>query len=209
MWNYLLILLSVYGYRTVSSELHRRIHDPFVHIRVIGSAHAIATTLLSTVYLMGYLHDSLFSTIITLVSPGYFILDLAHLGIYAKKYGRNVVLVYLFHHMVCIGSVWYHPTFSYVIARGYLSEMTTPLLNLSWYWRRKHQLDTKYFVNGVLIISLFVVIRLVNIGELWWMGLSNGSTFYSISSTGMLGLNGMWTYKLIEAFREDYRRRIL
>lgn len=207
MWSLVTspITFSVLGYRTLSKWLYTRIRDPFVQIRTLSTYHAAVTTLLSMVYLGGYLSDSVYGWFLTLLSSGFFILDLAHIILFRNHYTRSAIGSYAVHHVACLVATRYHPQYSWDIARGYLSEASTPFLNLSWKWRRENRMGIPYFSNAALILALFWNLRIVNFTVLLYTRWNDTCGVYRMIIFSILILNIGWSVKLIESFRKDYR----
>lgn len=199
------ITLSLVGYRSLSQYFYTRIRNPFYHIRALSTLHAATTFIWSALYLGLGLSDTTFGWVLTLLSSGFFILDIGHMVLYRDRYSTEAKLSYLAHHSMCLVCTGYHPQYSYEIARGYLSELSTPFMNLSWRWRRENRIGPAYFLNGLWIIGLFWQTRIVNFVDLlrtrWEV--TNGSVH--VMGVAFLFLNIMWTYKVVESFWKDYR----
>lgn len=87
---------------------------------------------------------------------------------------------YLLHHAVSIVAFYACSTagvFPYIALFRLTSEASTPFLNLRWFLLTLNKKHTRlYLINGIILIAVFFLVRIITIVPLW-------SIFYSLMQT--------------------------
>ena len=202
---FLQIIPSIIFYRTININLQKwRSNSPTENIRIISSIHAIITTVLSSAYLAGKLSLTTYSPCISLASYGYFLMDLSHILLYKNQYSKSLLASYLVHHSLAIVGISYIDLYPYYIARGYLAELSTPFVNMSWYLSRNGKKEISYIINGCVVVLLFGVVRVINLAELLYNRPEGSPFIYTLTCSSLLCLNGIWMRGLANIYYKDY-----
>ena len=202
------ILPSILFYRTTNIYLMDRKVDSNKSIRILSSIHCISTVTLSYHFLNDTICQYWYSWLLGLSSYGFFVIDLAHLNIFKKSYQNKLLYSYYLHHTLVILCLLNINIFTDKVAIGYLSEVSTLFLNISWYLNNKKQKNNIYIVNSIIILLLFLKYRLYN----FYLLLSDNtpitdnytSLFNNVVITLFLVLNSYWFCGLSKMFKNDY-----
>lgn len=138
--------------------------DPYRLIlvsRYISTIHAILITTLSLLYLNGVINTetNIFQCLGSAIPIGYLIHD-TQLIYWVPALNDKYMI---FHHLCFIGLMYVAPVnFPIHTARGLLSELSVPFLNLGWIMI-KSNLDKKYRYlfncNAIIVLILFLIFR--------------------------------------------------
>ena len=169
---------------------------------ITSTVHALFTFTLSLMYLLNKVTSKIYTNL-TCVSIAYAVQDIHHV-VKINSPGRNFLVIH--HVMIIIVNMWvnfYEDSFVLeMMAYNYLTEFTTPFLNLSLYLYKNKKTELKVYnfdlfrtCNIILIVSflffrIFLGIYLVKV-----------NLFYNILSyfqVLMLGMNIYWFKKLIK-----------
>lgn len=204
-WIFLTILPSMYLYRKANIKLQYRSNNPVENIRIISSVHAIATSSISVIYLNNWTSLNYFSWAIGFLSYGFFLIDFSHILLYKHQYSKKLLYSYYLHHSLVLIALSCASRYPYLVARGYLSELSTPFINLSWLLHKHGVRGGYYLVNGIIVLLLFLFARLYNIGNLLYF--RHESTIASDIILSLLFiLNLVWTHGLSLIYYKDYKK---
>ena len=200
------IIPSIIFYRTININLQkwRSSSSPTENIRIISSLHAILSTGLSSAYLCGKLPLNTFSWSIGFVSYGFSLVDLSYILLYENQYSKSLITSYIIQHLLTLVGISYINIYPYYVARGYLAELSTPFVNLSWYLSRNGYKDNNYFINGSITLGLFGLVRIANITELLYNRPDTSPFIYPFICSALLGVNCLWMRGLILVYYNDY-----
>ena len=171
-----------------------------------SGVHAILTALISFMYVYNYLSSITYTTLLA-ISPAYAIFDIEK--ILQPQNFVNTKAMLVFHHSMIIFfyillSRYYsdNETYVYYIALNYLSEITTPLLNLSIFLNKIKMTDNIFFTinSGLLLLSYFVY-RIIIPGFVGYSLYLDGN-YFAIPQVMLSSMNWFWFYKLCLKARE-------
>ena len=108
------------------------------------------------------------------------------------------------HHIVLLAGLYTNNLYLYpqYYANGLLAEITNPFLYIGWFLVKKKWTHNLVFViNGLLLLILFFIYRVLNFTHLFIIGLtiSKNHSDYLLMLTIMM-LNIYWFLKLFEKF---------
>ena len=204
-WIFFTVLPSMYLYRKVNIELHKKEHHASDNIRIISTFHALAASSLSIFYLNGWIHRGLFSWAIGFISYGFFLIDFSHILLYKHQYSKNLLYSYYLHHSLVLLALSYTNYYPYMVARAYLSELTTPFINLSWLLHKCGSRNNYYLSNAVVVLLLFIFARIYNIYHLLSYPSPETTGLSNIILSLLLMLNIGWTYGLSLIYYKDFK----
>ncbi|KZO95885.1 hypothetical protein CALVIDRAFT_155095 [Calocera viscosa TUFC12733] len=125
---------------------------------------------------------------------------------------------YLAHAIACliIFGASFRPFLAYYAARFLLWEISTPFLHIHWWLDKTKQTGGTYqFVNGAILMTLFMAVRLIYGGyqsTQFWRTLGEIRdkvplpmlVIYGVGNIFLQGLNWYWFYKMIAAMRKRF-----
>lgn len=199
------IIPSVLFYRTLKINLQRRYTSPQSSMKTLSTLHATLSSGLSIAYLSDLVALNNYSLGISLISSGFFLVDLAHIMLYQRHYSKHLLMSYYLHHIFALVGLSYVNVFPYYVARGYLSELSTPFLNISWSLSKRGQKGLLYFINSVAVISMFLSARIYNISNLIYHRPENAGVAFHLITSLFLGLNLSWFQGLLVLYYKDYQ----
>ncbi len=185
--------------------IRNKIINPYA-IKIIGTYHAIKATIIGLLYLGNYLTFSLFCWLARLNSLGYFFLDISHLILYRQNSKKYLVKSYLIHHLVCLSGLIYINYFPENFVWLYLTEITTPFINLSWLlnYHFKPIYLKYYFINAIIVSVLFFWLRVYKpLVIMLSLPSKNYIIFYGLL-TPITYLNIVWFFNLTRLYYRDY-----
>ncbi len=185
--------------------LRRKIINPYA-IKIIGTCHASVATIVSLLYLRNYLTFSLFCWLARLNSLGYFFLDISHLVLYRQNTKTYPVKSYFLHHLVCLLGLYYIRYFPQHFGWLYLTEVTTPFINLSWFfnYHSKPLYLKYYFINGLITWLLFFWLRVYNPIDIMLSPSNKPYIIFYGLLTPLTSLNIVWFLYLTRLYCHDY-----
>eukprot|EP00697_Spironema_sp_BW2_P015706 gnl/Spiro4/6660_TR3439_c0_g1_i1.p1 gnl/Spiro4/6660_TR3439_c0_g1~~gnl/Spiro4/6660_TR3439_c0_g1_i1.p1 ORF type:complete len:316 (+),score=13.82 gnl/Spiro4/6660_TR3439_c0_g1_i1:110-1057(+) len=151
--------------------------------RVVSAIHALYSVCISVLSvwrnpeLKHLCSSAKWLEIAILISVGYFLYDFV-MEVYAYYYGETEISS-LIHHSIVAVTCAMATSYSYgvgFLGLLYLSEITTPLLHYRWHLAVTAQKDsarTMYVANGLLLILLFFLFRVIYIPYLAWQASLN------------------------------------
>ena len=155
-------LISIYLYSCINNYLNKFISNPHYNIRIISSIHCFFCVMISSIFLLNLIDNNFYLNSIYLISPGYFILDFFYLIFFSPQ--SKLTYCYYFHHIISLTGIYFGIDYPIYLARGLLTELSTPFLNISWYLKKKKY--TKYIIyhiNLIILYILFFICRIVNL----------------------------------------------
>ena len=204
----LTILPSVFFYRQGNIYLQSKNRCASEKIRILSTFHAVSTITLSFLYLYNRVSSVYFIYGLRVVSYGFFLMDLSHIILYKNQYSTKLLYSYYLHHIGVLFALTYMHGNAYILARGYISEISTPFMNLSWFLNKTKYKNHLYFINGLLILYFFLYARIYNIWNLLYTYSNNISFFYNLIGVVFLFLNMSWTYGLGRIYYKDFMKYI-
>lgn len=195
------ILLCILGFRLVEKFcLNKNLSQKNVNF-ITSNIHAVTTFFVSTSYLLNFLSIETYLRL-TFISISYAIYD-NYLIIKEDTPGKFFLIIH--HLMIIIVNLWvnyYRDEFVIeMMAYNYLTEITTPFLNLSLYLYRNKK--TNIIVNGynlfyscnfILIITFFIFRILLGF---YLVKMNLFYNYLSYFQVLMLGMNIYWFQKLV------------
>ena len=172
--------------------LNEYMHHEYTN-RILSSINSISLTIAS---LVCYYNISTFEVLKHTIyfNINYFIIDSFY--IYYTNY-KNPTIDYI-HHFVCTAGplVFMNYINQKIIVILYLSEMTTILVNLSWYLNKKNLLK-KYKLFTVFLYTSLIILwlkyRIYNIIQVYYI---LEYKYYPIPSS-LLAMNIYWLFKIV------------
>ena len=168
---------------------------------ILSSFHALMTVLISLGYLSNIFTQETYLNLSTF-SMGYAIYDIYFLNFYNK----NNMSITLHHLLMIIGvlgiNFYKDPFILKMYALNYISEISTPFLNLSLYLFKNKMTDKKllnlnlFNTSNFLLLMTYLIFRVL-LGTY----LIYRTAFYNILSNAQIVLtflNYFWFYKLIK-----------
>ena len=199
------IIPSILVYRTLKIYLQKKNYNPTTSIRILSTLHATITSGISIAYLNNAISDVNYAYILPLVSSGFFFIDLAHITLYKLQYSRQLLSTFYIHHILSLVGLSYINIYTYHLARGYLSELSTPFINLSWVLTRQGNKGIAYLSNGFVVLGLFSTIRIYNVIDLIYNCPDNPSLIYRLTTFTFLLLNLAWLQGLTRIYYNDLK----
>lgn len=208
MFNIILPIFSILLYTYLDNLIVKSIPNMEYRIRVISIFHCGITVFFSIFYLINLFSSNIFVYIIYIISPGYFILDFRYL--LKKSDGKNNLLQYSYylHHSASLIGIYYGNLYPTYLARSFLTEISTPFLNISWFIRKAINISKKnpysniyvnsiYRVNLFIYFTLFIIFRIYNLTELTY---TSGNIYFChrIIILFFTLLNYVWLYSIIK-----------
>ncbi|XP_075758467.1 TLC domain-containing protein 4-like [Pelodiscus sinensis] len=154
------------------------------------------------------------------ITCGYLLYDLLLLLRYWKMLGDSL---FVCHHLVALYA------YGYVLSRGVLpyfanfrllSELSTPFVNLRWFFDTVGQPRSSWFVlaNGLAMTAVFFLVRIAVIPSYYgrvlaWLGTPEYARLglavqvaWIVPSLALEGLNLVWMYKILRGFYRAFWR---
>lgn len=146
------------------------------------------------------------------IATGYFLWDVMESLVWYEDMG------FLAHAVSClfIFSCSFRPFVCYYAGRFLIWELTTPFLNIHWWLDKTKQTGGTYqFLNGIVLMTLFVAVRLIYggyqstqfWGTLWNIRNEAPKALlipFGFGNILLNGLNWYWFYKMIAAMRKRF-----
>ena len=174
--------------------------------RAISTIHAILTSFLGILCLKDILPDVYFMILVRWISTGYFFIDT--ITVIRELYQRVTVFnaMIIIHHIIAILLLSMFPIhLAHFTAHGFLTEMTTPFINICWYLRKTSR-DTLYkstFLyqfSGFCAWFLFLILRIVNYSVQMYIFLPEVSWSIRVCCISVWILNVLWFPKVTTSF---------
>ena len=204
-----LTFLSFFIYYYSNKYLDKQFHLNDMGLRILSTLHSIGCFTSSLMFLLGYINNVEISYLLIFISKGYFFYDIYYLLKY-KKLDISFIQ-YLLHHIVCFIAIDNVRKYPIIVTQGFLSEITAPFLNISWYLNKIKRKNYIYFGNGILIMILFLKYRILNfytiLNNIDLVIFSSKNNiefyFYKYLMTFLWGLNIFWFVCIIKLFFKD------
>ena len=200
------VFLCILGFKLVENYfISKNLGQKNVNF-ITSNIHAITTFFVSTNYLLNFLSIETYLEL-SFISISYAIYD-SYIIVIEDTPGKVFLIIH--HLMIVIVNLWvnyYKDDFVVkMMAYNYLTEITTPFLNLSLYLYRNNK--TNILVNGynlfyncnVILISLFFVFRIL-LG-FYLVKINLFYNYLSYFQVLMLGMNIYWFQKLVSKARK-------
>ena len=192
------MIFSSYFYISSHNLLSSIVVDRSKSLKIISTFHATNTVIVNYMFLNDYIGLSYYIPLFFFNTFGYFILDMINIYLFKSNYTINNLISYVLHHIIALLSLFYIRTFPITIARCFLSEITTPFLNYSWYLNNNNiSSGIKYIVNCSFLYVFFFYFRIYNIAHiLLYLQEGNDDIRYTIIVSLLLLLNSYWFKKI-------------
>ena len=182
--------LIVYGLPYVF--LNKYLHHEYTN-RILSSINSISLTIAS---LLCHYNISKFEVLKHTIyfNINYFIIDALY--IYYTNY-KNPTIDYI-HHFICTVAplIFMNSINQKITVILYLSEITTSLINLSWYFKKKNLLK-KYKLFSIFLYTSLIILwlkyRIFNIVQVYYI---LEYKYYPIPSS-LLAMNIYWLFKIL------------
>lgn len=168
---------------------------------IISTIHASVTVLISFGFLTSFISQDNFLNLM-IFSCGYAIYDIWFLNSYQR---RNNNMLTLHHLIIILGVSWINlykdPFVIKMLAMNYMSEISTPFLNLSFYLYNNKLIEKDKYKNIFNISNLCLIITYFIFRILLGTYLIYYTAFYNylyIVQVTLTLLNYSWFYKLIK-----------
>lgn len=160
--------------------------------RIFSSLHAIILSTWTISYLTNIIEYELWTRCLP-ISAAFGTFDI-YLITRNYKYFKKDYIIICCHHLVLIGApLLFTEKYSTLCSRAYLSELTVPVLDISWYLYNTGLNNTLFFkFNTALSVLLFFVFRVLNNGYLLWELLYNQLYLLSLLDFFLLYININW-----------------
>jgi hypothetical protein len=137
-----------------------------------------------------------------LFTAGYFINDIKYLIKHRKNYTISSLTSYLIHHLLALTSINLIHINEPLLISFYFTEISTPLLNLSWFLI-KNKKNNLFKINNFIVKVSFVFCRIFN--TTYWCYYifinnypNNIPNYFKVILIIFTLLNYIWFYKLCE-----------
>lgn len=200
MWLY--TLLSILAFCSIDTKLQE--NNPFLRNNnyITSTIHAFITYTVSFYYLLDKISTQSYLEL-NCISVGYAIYDIYHLYI-TNSPSRNFLIIH--HLMIVFVNIWVNFNIDLFVLKmmafNYLTEFTTPFLNISLYLYQTKQTQLKYYgfnlfktcnfllITSFLFLRIFLGIYLVKVNLFY--------NYLSYLQVVMLGMNSYWFSKLVK-----------
>ena len=203
LYSFSVTLFSCFAYRNLNLICDRLItKSSDEKIKLISSIHAISSTIISYLYINHQLSLFYYINLLYTNSIGYFISDTLYLIIYRKTMSNELFWQYIFHHIISVIALLNLQYYPLLIAHGFLTEISTPFFNISWYYYKNK--NSIYYVNFSILYYLFIKYRVF--GLLFIFNSKHNKDVYSnVVISGIILLNLIWSYKLTVIARKEVK----
>ena len=204
----MLMTFSSYFYISSHNLLSSIVVDRSKSLKLISTFHATNTVIVNYMFLNDYIGIYYYIPLFFFNTFGYFILDMINIYLFKSNYTLTNLISYVLHHIIAILSLFYIRSYPLTIARCFLSEITTPFLNYSWYLNNNNNSSgIKYIVNCAFLYVFFFYFRVYNIvNVLLYQREGEKDIRYDISLIILLLLNSYWFKKInVIIFKNFYK----
>lgn len=168
---------------------------------IYTSFHAIISTLCSYLYIQEYVTQNTYLYILA-ISPAFAIFDIQKICDPRNKVNTKNVLI--FHHSLIVLGYFLISDYLRVndqhieyVAYNYLSEISTPFLNMSIYLNKINKTNTKlFFIICILTLLSYLIFRIIVPGYVTMIIYNNDSYAYLLMQLPLNTMNYFWFYKL-------------
>lgn len=214
MNNLISSFLSIISYFLLNNYLSNKIVSFDYRIRVISILHCFIIIFFSILYLGNFLSCYFYINSVYFISPGYFILDFKYL-ISKSKNNNLLQYAYYLHHLGALIGIYFGNIYPYFLARAFLTEISTPLLNISWFLKKimseKYKIDSHtnlylsiiYKINLISYFILFLIFRIYNLTDIV-LNLHNIVIYHKIIIYFFTILNYCWLYSILKVIFKDF-----
>lgn len=178
----------------------------------ISTFHALFTSILSTGFVLNLYNDAYFLKLIS-VSFGFALFDIN----YHWKHKVGIWKQMVFHHILILLSslpllyedflgVPIIQNYYYMLARNYMSEISTITLNCIWFYHYTNRIFHRgYILFCILTLINFFVFRIINGSFLVYVVLMNYRyTALQYAQYVVYFMNCIWFYKLYQKWNNTY-----
>lgn len=190
-----LTIISCFIYRNINLLCDTLTKNVDNKIKMVSSLHAINSTIISYCFLQNIIPEIYYYNLLFLNSIGYFISDTVYLFMYRKTMSNGLFWQFIYHHIVCficLNNLHIYPVLS---AKGFLTEISTPFFNISWYLYKKNIKNLLYYINLSILYILFVKFRIIDLYCLYFSEYNTDLSSHSVMGV-LIILNTIWLYKL-------------
>jgi hypothetical protein len=199
------IFLYIFGFNIIEEQLLNKNYNPKTINYIISDIHAISTFTISSFYLLNLIQIDTYTDLIY-ISTAYAIYD-TNIILCDDTPGKFFLVIH--HLMIIIVNLYVNYVKDFFViemmAYNYLTEFTTPFLNLSLYLYKSKKTDLmvrKYnlfnYCNGILVVSFFIFRILLGF---YLVKINIFYNFLSYFQVIMLGMNIYWFQKLISKIK--------
>lgn len=211
MITFILFVAYFYGFNSLYRNL---LKDPnlktFENANYIYTGlHAILSSLFSFIYITNTISQTTYLNLIT-ISPAFAIFDMSLLIDPRNKVNTKSLLI--FHHLLIIigyllitDPLRSNDRHIEYIAYNFMSELSTPFLNLSIFLNKKKLTENMIFkINSMLVMFTYFTFRIITPGQVTYDIYLNDSIFILSLQLSMNCMNYFWFYKLCKKCIEFY-----
>ena len=176
---------------------------------IYSGLHAILSSIFSIMFVINSINKDTYLNLIT-ISPAFAIFDISLLIDPRNKVNTKSVMI--FHHFLIILSYFLITDYMRTndkhveyIANNFMSEISTPFLNLSIFLNKKKFTDNIIFkINSILVMFTYFTFRIFTPSQVTYDIYLNDSMFILILQLSMNIMNYFWFYKLCKKCLEFY-----
>jgi hypothetical protein len=188
---FIITLIFLFDYFQVHT-LNKLYELPFEYTSRISSlSHAIISTIMSVLFIIGTIDYNLlkYCAIYNIIHC------ISDINLYiTNKISSHDIKEYMVHHILfilCSLSSYVNP---YIYSRGIITETSTILLNIYWFFKKKNSRFSNYIL--ILFWISFLIFRIINVNVLTYTMIYSKYSLYSILTIPVTILNNYWFYKL-------------
>ena len=167
--------------------------------RIVSSSHAVILSFFSTLYLIGIVDYSYWTSYLPICSS-FGVFDLSLITYYYSIFKKGYIPTLVHHTLLIFGPMVLTPQNSYLMAQAFLFETTVPILDFNWYLYHINQRNSTLFkTNSLVSILCFLIFRIANNCYLLMHSVKYSLIVQFISLLFLI-LNTYWFFNLIKLF---------
>lgn len=189
-------IIGIFFYYIVSNKLSNQINDIFVG-NAVSSVHTLSAFILSALWLEN--KNEYIMNLMFLNTCGYYLYDGTNL-IYKLKNKCDIAnSLYLYHHIISIFIINYHPMDINWMEIFFWSEFANLQTNYVYYLLKREKLENKkYYITNIakcIQLILYVYVRIYKLSLLTYIELNTTEYLMPIQlSLPLLPIGYLWTY---------------
>jgi hypothetical protein len=211
MIEFILFVSYFYGFNSLYRNL---INDPLVKSfenanYLYTGLHAILASFLSFIFITNTISQNTYINLI-IISPAFALFDITMLIDPRNKVNTKTMLI-IHHLLIMLGCLLITDKFRskdqhiLYIAVNFLSELSTPFLNMSIFLNRQKYTNNIIFkINSFLVMFTYFVFRIIIPGQITYHIYLNDSILILAFQLFMNSMNYFWFYKLCKKCLEFY-----
>ena len=170
-----------------------------ISCRVIGGLHGLFSFLSAFLYLRRYIERGTWHKLLSF-SIGYFIFDIIRELIVTHTFTFATITEVYGHHLLLLAIIIScFKKYTDLMARGFLSELTNPILYVSWFLIKAKQQDTLLAkVTGVCLLFGFAIARIYNFTKIYLDSREEDNTMETAFFIPMIVVNYYWFYLILK-----------